>query len=76
MLLAGYSTAQVMSRILLGIEQHIVFAAELYAAVTEPEIMAVRHGLMDTIASSYAHRKSIHRPRSLGELAEALDALL
>lgn len=75
-LFAGYSTAQVMPRILLGIEQHIVFAAELYAAVTEPEIMAVRHGLMDTIASSYAHRKRIHRPRSLGELAEALDALL
>lgn len=75
-LLAGYSTAQVMSRILLGIGQHIVFAAEFYAAVTEPEIMAVRHGLMDTIASSYAHRKRIHRPRSLGELAEALDALL
>lgn len=75
-LLAGCSTAQVMPRILLGIEPHIVFTTELFAAVTEPEIMAVWHGLMDTIASSYAHRERIHRPRSLGELAEALDALL
>lgn len=75
-LLAGCSTAQVMPRILLGIEPHIVCTAELYATVTEPEVMAVWHGPMDTIANSYAHRERIHRPRSLGELAETLDAML
>lgn len=75
-LVAGCSTAQVMPRILLGIEPHVVFTAELYAPVTKASIMDVWRGLMDTIASSYAHRDRIHRPHTPKELSALLDELL